>query len=136
MAARANNGPFPCIVLLCPVEVCFSLTSRGRGACGSGKGGGCRGGGVRKKGKGGPSAAFARRVGLQGIPRASLNRPATPGAPPILVSLLFLSTCRNYEVSDERTHRIAIQAELLEDILSQMTCIKHRRFYDVARRQR
>ena len=84
----------------------------------------------------GLSAAFLRRVGLQGIPRASLNRPAPPGAPPILVSLLFLSTCRNYEVSDERTHRIAIQAELLEDILSQMTCIKHRRFYDVARRQR
>ena len=57
---------------------------------------------------------------------------ATPGAPPGLVALLFLSTCRNYKVSDERSHRIAIQAELIEDMLSQMICVehcvKHRRF--------
>ena len=40
--------------------------------------------------------------------RSGRDTRATPGAPPGLVALLFLSTCRNYEVSDERIHRIAI----------------------------
>ena len=39
---------------------------------------------------------------------------ATPGAPLGLLALLCLRLCRNYKVSDERTHRIAIQAERLE----------------------
>ena len=61
---------------------------------------------------------------------------ATPGEPLGLLALLCLRPCRNYKVSDERTHRIAIQAERLEDILSQMTCVKHRRYCDAVRRLR
>ena len=76
-----------------------------------------------------PRIAYAeRRV----KPLARLLRCATVlRVTPILVALLFLSTCRNYKVSDERTHRIAIQAELLEDTLSQIACVNHRRRYDV-----
>ena len=53
-----------------------------------------------------------------------------------LVALLFLSTCRNYKVSNERIHRIAIEAKLLEDIVSQMNRVKHRRYCDIVRRLR
>ena len=48
------------------------------------------------------------------------------GSDLFLVFLFFLSTCRIYQVSDERIHGSAIQAELLEDTLSQMICVKHR----------
>ena len=48
------------------------------------------------------------------------------GSDLFLVSLFLLSTCRIYEVSDERIHGSAIQAELLEDTLSQIICVKHR----------
>ena len=53
-----------------------------------------------------------------------------------LVALLFLSTCRNYKVSNERVHHIAIEAKLLEDVVSQMNCVKHRRYCDIVRRLR
>ena len=53
-----------------------------------------------------------------------------------LVALLFLSTCRNYKVSNERIHRIAIEAKRLEDVVSQMNCVKHRRYCDIVRRLR
>ena len=53
-----------------------------------------------------------------------------------LVALLVRSTCRNYKVSNERIHRIAIEAKLLEDIVSQVNRVKHRRYCDIVRRLR
>ena len=90
----------------------------------------------RHKSAGSPFGFFQCEVGaLVDTPGSIQRRSRGPrksnacrrGTPPGLVALLFLSTCRNYKVSDERSHRIAIQAELIEDTLSQIICVKHRR---------
>ena len=79
---------------------------------------------------GGSQSRYARRQKAHASDAGDVGRTAR------LVALLFLSTCRNYKVSNERSHRIAIEAKLLKDIVSQMNRVKHRRYCDIVRRLR